>query len=107
MVIVAASAWLNAAAAMPRQGEVTIVSDPVACLELNASGTIVHNRCDVFLRFAWRNRSNCADGCETEVAPGGLAVVAGLQEFYVYGACRRHQRAVWLGWKYSCYLRNP
>ncbi len=100
---VAALVWLNAAATMPEKGKVTIVSNPIACLELNASGTIVHNRCGEFLRFAWRNRSNCPDGCETEVAPGGLAFVAGLNDFYVYGACRSRQQAIWLGWKYSCY----
>lgn len=102
----AVAVWLNAAVAMPGKGEFTIVSDPVACLELNASGTLVHNRCDVFLWFVWRNRSNCADACETEVAPGALAMVEGLNAFHVYGACRSHQRASWLGWRYSCYPRQ-
>jgi|GEM_PF-4372037 len=95
--------WLNAAWADPREGEVTIVSNPVACLELNASGTIVSNRCEEFVRFAWRNRTNCAEPCEMQIAPGGFAMVSGVNEFYVYGACRTREKVVWLGWRYSCY----
>ncbi|MCB9931276.1 MAG: hypothetical protein H6844_17875 [Alphaproteobacteria bacterium] len=99
----AALVWLNAVMAAPREGEVKIVSNPVACLELNASGTIVYNRCDEFLRFVWRNRSNCTEGCETELVPGGFAMVSGLSGFHVYGACRSRELPAWLGWRYSCY----
>ena len=94
---------LNAAMAEPREGAVTIVSNPVVCLELNASGTVVYNRCEEFLRFAWRNKTNCVDGCEVVIAPGSLAVVSGMGGFYVYGACRTDRRVAWLGWRYSCY----
>lgn len=99
-----ALAGLNGAVAEePRRERVAIVHDPVACLELNASGTIVYNHCEEFIRFGWRNRSNCAAGCAVEVAPGGLAVVGGLGAFHVYGACRGDDRLAWLGWRYSCY----
>ena len=102
-----ALAWLNVeAAAAPREGDITIVSNPIRCLELNASGTFVYNRCEEFVRFGWRNLTNCADGCETEVSPAGFAVVAGLNGRFYYGACRDDQMLRWLGWKHSCYPRR-
>ncbi len=101
--IVALAGLKAAAATPPREGKVTIVADPIRCLELNASGTIVYNHCASFVRFGWRNRSNCADGCETEVSPAGFAMVNGLNGQFFYGACRDDQALRWLGWKYSCY----
>ena len=99
--------WLNAAAAAQELGNVKIVnSKPVLCLELNATGTIVYNHCSEFVRFGWRNTTNCTDGCETEIAPNGFATVAGLNGRFYYGACRSDQKVTWLGWKYSCYRRD-